>query len=129
MTDGVDGTVNRYVYYGCTRARDLNCKGGYIREEELIQQLIKLLDKMDMNEFGIKKKFQDEVERYKRFKRMVLGIDKLEQKISKEVGDVDFKTYAKYLLQEGTVIEKRELLSNFKSWLKLKDKQLVIEEK
>jgi hypothetical protein len=124
-----DGTVNRYVYYGCTRSRDLHCKGGYVREEELIQQLIKLLDKMDVNEFGIKKKFQDEVERYKRFKRMVLGIDKLEQKITKEVSDIDFKMYARYLLQEGTMIEKRELLSNFKSWLKLKNKQLVIEEK
>ena len=84
---------------------------------------------MDMNEFGIKKKFEDEVERYKRFKRMVLGIDKLEQKITKEVSDIDFKTYARYLLQEGTVTEKRELLSNFKSWLKLKNKQLVIEER
>jgi hypothetical protein len=27
-----DGTTARYIYYGCTRARDLKCKGGYLRE-------------------------------------------------------------------------------------------------
>lgn len=79
--------------------------------EDLISQL---------TGFGIKKKFQDEVERYRRFKRMVLGIDKLEQQISKETNDIDFRTYAKYLLQEGSVVEKRELLSQLKSYLKLK---------
>ncbi|MFC1622676.1 recombinase family protein, partial [Patescibacteria group bacterium] len=39
-----DGSVRRYVYYGCTRSRDLNCKGGYLREEELVKQLSKILD-------------------------------------------------------------------------------------
>jgi len=123
-----DGTTARYVYYGCTRSRDLHCKGGYIREEELISQLIKVLDKVDMNELGLKKRFQDEIERYKKFRRIMFGIDNVEEKISKEIKEIDFRTYAKYVLKEGSIIEKREILSNLKSWLKLKNKKIVLEE-
>ena len=35
-----DGTTAKYVYYGCSRARDRDCKNQYIREEDLITQLI-----------------------------------------------------------------------------------------
>lgn len=59
----------------------------------------------------------------------MFGTDKIEEKIRKETDDIDFKTYAKYLLKEGSITEKRELLTNLKSWLKLKNKQIVIEEK
>jgi len=41
-----DGTTAHYVYYGCTRARDRNCKNQYIREEELIAELVKILDQI-----------------------------------------------------------------------------------
>lgn len=67
-----NGTINRYVYYGCTRSRDLNCKGGYIREEELIAKLASLFDKIDINELGIKIKFEQEMERYTKFRKSIL---------------------------------------------------------
>ncbi|MCX6746457.1 MAG: hypothetical protein NTX00_05640 [Candidatus Parcubacteria bacterium] len=41
--------------------------------------------------------------------------------------DLDIKNYAKYILKEGSVYEKRDLLSNLRSKLVLKDKKLVIE--
>ena len=124
-----NGNVHRYVYYSCTRSRDLHCKGGAIREEDLIIQLVKMMDRIDINELGVKKKFEEEIERYKHFKRAMFGIDKVEEKIKKESEEIDFKTYAKYLLKEGSITEKRELLTNLNSWLKLKNKQIVIEEK
>jgi len=40
--------------------------------------------------------------------------------------DVDIRNYAKYLLREGTLIEKRELLYFLKSKLILKDKKIVL---
>ena len=55
-----NGTITKYIYYGCTRGRDLNCKGGYIREEELIRQLTKLIDGLNLDETEIKKKFDYE---------------------------------------------------------------------
>jgi len=40
---------------------------------------------------------------------------------------IDMKNYAKYLLKDGSVYEKRELLSNLRSRLILKDKELILE--
>lgn len=108
-----DGTTARYVYYGCTRGKDLHCKGGYIREEELIDQLIKIIDKIDVNEIGMRYKFEEEIKRFQKFQKGVLGI-KENPKTEKEI---DIRTYAKYLLREGSVIEKRELLACMKSKL------------
>lgn len=112
----------RYVYYGCTRGKDLHCKGGYIREGELISQLISIIDKIDVNEIGMRYKFEEEIKRFQKFQKGVLGI-KESPKTEKEI---DIRTYAKYLLREGSVIEKRELLSTFKSKLTIKDKKIFL---
>ena len=119
-----NGNVHRYVYYGCTRSRDLHCKGGYIREEELIDQLSAVLDKLNVNELGVRDKFEKELERYNRFRRAVLGIGK-DEKLPEE--KIDIKTYAKYLLKEGTIVEKRELLGCLKSRLVIKNKVVLLE--
>lgn len=119
-----DGSVNRYVYYGCTRSRNLNCKGGYIREEELIKQLTKILDDIDLNELGIQGQFKEEVERYYKFSKGVLGIHNQNFDQQKEV---DLRNYAKYLLQEGSLLEKRELLSCLKSKLSMRNKVIELE--
>ncbi len=42
---------------------------------------------------------------------------------------VDIKTYAKYILQQGKMEEKRELLSCLKSKLVLKDGKVTVAEK
>ena len=118
-----DDSVKRYVYYGCTRSRDLNCKCGYIREEELIKQLSELLNKVDIDELGIKKQFEQEVGRYYKFSRTVLKID---EKISKKRKEIDMRNYAKYLLKEGSMLEKRELLSNLQSKLVMKNKKIIL---
>jgi len=117
-----DGTTVRYVYYGCTRSKNLHCKGGYIREEELINQLIRVLDKININELGMRNKFEEEIERFNKFQKMVMGIEKNIKPVK-----IDLKIYAKYLLKEGSVIEKRELLACIKSKLVLKNKVILLE--
>ena len=121
----VDGTTSRYIYYGCTRSRDINCKGGYLREEELITQLSKIIDEMDINEIGIKHQLEQEIVRYDRFQYGVLG-KKKEVVHSKMDNDVDIRTYAKYILKEGSIVEKRELLGCLKSNVVLTDKQISL---
>jgi len=120
-----DGTIARYLYYGCTRSKNLDCKNGYIREEELIDQLIKIMDKIDINEIGMRHKFEEEVARMTKFQRNFFG----DMKKLKPEKSIDLRNYAKYLLREGTVIEKRELLSCIKSKLVLTQKILTIEKK
>jgi site-specific DNA recombinase len=116
-----DGSVRRYVYYGCSRGKDRDCKGGYIREEELIKQLTLLLDKINLDELGIQGQFKEEVERYYKFSKGVLGMKNDNFEKQKEV---DIRNYAKYLLREGSILEKRELLFNLQSKLIMKDKKI-----
>ena len=116
-----NGTVNRHVYYSCTKSKDRNCKCGYINEDDLLKQFDELLDKIDLNEIGIKEKLKMEVERFKKFQKFVLG-----NKEKIEIKDIDIRNYTKYILKEGQSIEKRELLSNLRSTLILKDKILSL---
>jgi DNA invertase Pin-like site-specific DNA recombinase len=55
-----NGNVHRHVYYGCTKARDKDCKCGYINEIDLIKQFENLMDKVDIDEIGIKEKIKIE---------------------------------------------------------------------
>lgn len=117
-----DGTHARYVYYSCSRARDRNCKNKYIREEELITELLKILDKISINELGMRQKLEDEIARFNIFQRSVLGsTDKVKNR-----DDMDIRNYAKYILKEGSVSEKRELLGNLRSRIIYKDKTLTL---
>ena len=118
-----DGTSNRYVYYGCTKARDLTCKGGYIREEELIEQLVKIIDDIDLNRITMRQKFEAEVERMRKFQRSFAG-----ETTAATEKELDLRQYAKYLLKEGSVTEKRELLLCIKSRLSLSQKVLMLEQ-
>jgi DNA invertase Pin-like site-specific DNA recombinase len=113
----MNGNVHRYVYYGCSRFANKDCKCGYIREEDLIKQFEDMLDTLDLDEIGMKEHIKSEVERYKKFQSGVLGI---KEKIS--VADIEIRNYAKYVLREGTNFEKRELLGCLKSRIKLSNK-------
>lgn len=117
-----DGGANRYIYYSCSRARDRNCKNQYIREEDLITELLKILDKVNINELGMRQKLEDEIARFNIFQRSVLGA---KEKIKTDQ-DTDIRNYAKYILKEGTTVEKRELLANLRSRIQYKDKTLTL---
>lgn len=119
-----DGTTARYVYYGCGRTRDKNCRGNkYLREEALIEQLISLLSKLEFNEHGIRYKFEDELKRFNKFQRTVLG----REKSGATHEEVDIRTYARYILKDGTNEEKRELMGCFRSKLKITKGVITIE--
>lgn len=117
-----DGGANRYIYYSCSRARDRNCKNMYIREEDLILELLKILDKVNINELGMRKKLEDEIARFNIFQRSVLGAT---EKIKTDQ-ETDIRNYAKYILKEGSTVEKRELLANLRSRILYKDKTLTL---
>ncbi|MFA7193790.1 MAG: recombinase family protein [Candidatus Paceibacterota bacterium] len=117
------GLNARYVYYGCSRSRDRNCKGGYMREEELIKDFIGLLDSIDFNQIDIQNKFKEELIRFNKFQNSVLGTN-----LSKAVVDLDFKSYMKYILKDGTNYEKREIMGCMRSKIILKNKSISIKD-
>jgi hypothetical protein len=79
------------------------------------------MDRIDLDDIGIKEKVKNEVARFKSFQQSVLGT-----KGKTPVNDIDIRNYAKYLLREGTAVEKRELMSCLKSKIELKDKEIII---
>jgi hypothetical protein len=114
-----NGTTGRFVYYGCCRAKDITCKSGYISEHNLIEELLNLIDSSDIDELGIKKKLAEEIDRHNKFQQGILGGQKMVA-----IKDVQLKNYMKYILQNGTLYEKRNILSCLKSRLKLANKKL-----
>ena len=61
-----NGPPKRHVYYGCTKAKDKNCKCGYISETELIKQLQQHLDTINFKKVPMKDKIKEEVKRFKK---------------------------------------------------------------
>ncbi|MCE9585596.1 recombinase family protein [Candidatus Nomurabacteria bacterium] len=118
-----DTTTAKYVYYSCSKARDRNCKNKYIREEELIEELFKVIDQVSINELGMRMKLEEEIKRFNRLQRLAT---KGTPKYSINEDDVNTREYAKYVLREGTPLEKRELMGHLRTRLVLNNKKITL---
>lgn len=118
-----DGTENRYVYYGCTKFKDKHCKCGYVREEDLIEQLANVLDTVSLDKIGMRDQIKTKLRLHNEFQQSVLG-----QKVTEDVKvkEIDVRNYAKHILRTRPLHEKRELLCNLKSKLILENKIIYI---
>lgn len=87
----------------------------------MILQFIGLIDTLSIDELGLRKRLNEEFQRYQKFQSM-LGIEKSD---ANRV-DADMKNYAKYILREGNIFEKRELLTYLKDKLLLADKIVTL---
>ncbi len=114
-----NGNVNRYVYYKCTRTRDQDCPCGFINEEDLISQLQELVDDLEIKTLPMKEKITAEVQRFKKFEQMLLGT-----KTTITVKDIDIRNYAKFILIEGSIEEKRKFMMCLKSEIVLINKKV-----
>lgn len=83
------------------------------------------MDKVNLNDLGMLTRLEMEVDRFNKFQSMVFNNKTLNKK---DKPTVDMRVYAKYVLKEGSVIEKRELLANLRSKITLKDKVLTLAE-
>ena len=116
-----NGTTQRYIYYGCTKSRDKQCKCGYTEEKDIIKQFDELLDKINLNEIELKSKIAEDIERFSKMQKFFLGT-----KGKVDVKGVDIRGYAKYVLKEGSNEEKREILGCLKSRIYLADKKITL---
>lgn len=118
-----DGTTARYVYYGCTKFKDKFCQCGYVREEELTEQIAEILDTVSLDEIGMKDKIRAEIEAHNEFQESVLG-KAVREKV--KIKEIDIRNYAKHILRKRPAYEKREMLSHLRSRLILKEKKLTL---
>ena len=94
-----------------------------MREEELVKQLIALISEMDMDEKIVRKKFNEEYQRVRKFQKSFLGTGNTDGKEQ----TFDTKIYVTHILAEGTIEEKRELLGSLKNKLILRDRKIILE--
>ena len=116
-----NGNVHRYVYYKCTRVRDQNCTCGFINEEDLVEQLKDLIDDIDIQVVPMREKIANEVRRFKLFQQTLLGT-----KAQITVKDIDIRNYAKFILLEGEMEEKREFFKCLNSKILLSNKKISL---
>lgn len=119
-----NGAPHHYIYYGCTRHHDKYCKNTYLREEDLILQLIEIIDKIDINKVGMKAQLEKDIEKYSNFRSQVLGLTDEERTLQSHL---DLRGYMKHILEKGATEEKRELMRSFTTPLILIDKRVVVE--
>lgn len=77
-----------------------------------------MMDQINLDRSGIRKKLEFEIERHKKFHSNIMGRPEEEYKAR----DVDIRNYAKYVLKEGSIYEKRDLLSCIKGKIAIKEK-------
>ncbi len=117
-----DKSIRRYVYYHCTDGAKRTCRQPWIREEDLIAQLSSLMDKIDLDKVKTKERFDQEIRRFQRFRQVILS----EKPDEQTMPDIDFRKFAKYILQEGSKEERRELLACLKGQIFLKNLKVYL---
>lgn len=120
-----NGDISRYIYYMCTRGKDRNCPALYVNENDLMDQMLEIIDKVEINKIGMREKLEWDIERWHRLDSFITGEPYVERSISDK--EVDLRAYAKCIFKDGTFDEKREILRYINSQLIIKDKKVFLE--
>ncbi|MEI7690606.1 MAG: recombinase family protein [bacterium] len=116
-----DGTKKRYTYYLCSKYTKRTCTQDPINEDNLVPQLIKMMDGVNLDKFLLRKEYEYEVSRFHRF------TDQMSDNYQKEVRKhVDVRSQMKYVIQKGTPEEKQRLLNNLGAKIYLQDKYIFL---
>ncbi len=116
------GLFRKHIYYHCPHPLYSECKEPYISEDEVIKQLIKLIDDLDLNKSPISEKQQGGLLEYQKVTKEILR----QQGVDLDEAKVDFKSYAKYILREGTNKQRGELIKGLGMPLFIHDRAVII---
>lgn len=121
-----DGDMHKYTYYHCTKFSDKYCKEPYIREADLVHQIVQSMDQINFNNKILMESVHEEVEKFNRLSQAVFG-----EKMNSHPDDskIDLKSYTKHILKEGSKEEKKELLKSLKTNFILLDGKIIIKNK
>ncbi len=117
-----NGGVNRHVYYRCTKSKDRKCTNPAINENDLLKEFQKMVGTLDLNEVQLTEKLNVEIKKFKKLQAMFLGKEN-----AAEIQKVDLRNYTKFVLRDGTVLEKRSVLNCIKNNLVLKNRSISIQ--
>lgn len=117
------GGRRRYVYYHCTNGATQRCEESWIREEDLLEQLLSVIDSLPVSAIKLKEQFEAEIERYQRLTKAIL---KQESGIELKGLKLNVKSYAKHLLTHGTQADKRSVLLGIDRILAIKARKIKV---
>lgn len=117
------GGRRRYVYYRCTNGVNHRCDEAGIREEDLLEQLLGIIESLPVSAIKLKEQFEAEIDRYQRLTKAIL---KQEANIELKGLKLDVRSYAKHLLTHGTRADKRSVLLGIKHILTVKDRKVSV---
>jgi DNA invertase Pin-like site-specific DNA recombinase len=122
-----NGDRVRYVYYHCLRGKDTDydCKEPYIREDDLITQLVEVINEIEIDKEQFNKILQEEYLRFAKFKA-ILDENTVDITEKNKLKDIDVRTFAKHILKFGSNQERREIFTLIKQPLFLKNMKLYI---
>ena len=118
------GNTNYHVYYHCSRQVDYSCEEPYIDEDILMLRIIKFIQGLDQNKLNLNGKLKFDLENFTKTKKEILSSNYI---YSEENIDPDLGEYARYILKEGTITDKRNLITGLNLEIYLHDKHLVLE--
>ena len=80
------------------------------------------MNEISLDEMWMKEHIRSEFERHRKFESRLLGVKSTAVKIA----DIDIRNYAKYILRDGTISEKRELITCLRSKITMAEKKIKI---
>jgi len=122
-----NGDRVKYVYYHCLRGKDkdFDCKEPYIREDDLVTQLVEIINEVEIDKEQFNKILQEEYTRFAKFKA-ILNEDSGNEEEKQKLKGIDIKTFAKHILRFGSNQERREIFTLIKQPLYLKNMKLYL---
>lgn len=117
------GQPRRHVYYHCGRVKNPDCTEPFLTEKELAISLVQYVNFMAINHpqtIKISSNIIRKVESFKSIREQAL----LEENIRPDNQLLPVKDYAKYVLQNGSTEDKREIITIFEKQLYIHNKNI-----
>jgi len=112
----------RYIYYHCTKSRNLSCHEPYTREETVVEGLVDTLISVTIDQIKTKDDLNLELQRYQRISSEVMGQNDDNQG---EEPKFNPRGFIEYIFGEGSRDEKRALIECLEKTIYLKDGKVL----
>jgi site-specific DNA recombinase len=111
-----DGGRNRHIYYHCSRQVEYYCTQPYLREADLVNQVLGIIKNLKFEELRFGSKLKYKMHEYDLMTKEHIGRTRTNEEI--------FYTYADYLMRLGDNKEKAEFLRALNLPLVLHDRRI-----
>lgn len=118
-----NGRSRKHIYYHCTRGKNKNCRESYISEKGFVKLFVNKIDQLKDEQVIIPERLKEGMSDYKKIAKDTLyfNTDKFDDDI-----EISNKDYAKYVLMQGSMTAKKDLITTLPIPRRLHNRQLVV---